>query len=117
MEEKSQIKNILSGIVKLVTDLQYFFHKDFIKENYYKHFGVSLPIAFLGMVLGILYFDLDDVGLFFQLFMGWFALFAVNGIREAILHYKFGAPFSWTDVRFGGYGGIVGAYLAQWICG
>ncbi len=27
------------GILKFITDLRFFFHKDFIRENYYLHFS------------------------------------------------------------------------------
>lgn len=104
------------GILKFFTDLKYFFSKDFFKERYYLHFSLSIPISF-GIVLFFREFMyLGDTPVWFQLFIGGAALFAINGIREAILeNEEKGIKFSWSDIFFGTYGGIVGAWLVTLI--
>jgi len=112
MKEKSPLENLLRGILKFVTDLQYIFHKDFIKENYYKHFGYSLPLTFVCICIGLWLFDLQDTGAL-PTILGGFGAFAFNGIRESILEEEYDAPFSWTDINIGGRGGTLGGFLAS----
>lgn len=106
---------VLKGILSYFTSLKLFFSKDFIKENYYKHFGYSIVIGFFLILFFREFLYLDTTPLYFNLFVGGFALFTINGLREGKLEDKYGAPFSWNDVFFGSYGGILGAYLCTLI--
>ncbi len=104
-------KQALVGLSFLITDLRFFFHKDFIKENYYLHFFLSVLISF-GLVSFFREFMyLADTPLLFNLFIGGFALFCINGVREIIVETR-EVPFSWTDINFGFWGGVLGAWLS-----
>ena len=103
---------VIKGLKKYVTDIKYFFSKDFKTENYYKHFFYSLVLSFGMVLLFLKFFHLSETAIWFQLFIGGFGAYFVNWVREEILREKFDAIFSWTDVNMGSYGGIVGAALS-----
>lgn len=104
------LKKALVGLLFFITDLRFFFHKDFFKENYYLHFILSVLISFGIVLFAREYMYLVDTALWFQLFIGGFAAFFINGVREIVVETR-EVPFSWTDINFGTYGGIVGAFL------
>ena len=105
----------LSGLLKFllpgITSVQYFFTKDFIKERYYLHLLVSLVLTFISMRLLFLYFSLGDTPTAFIIFIGWFGAYLVNWVREWYYAKYHEAPFSFTDIIFGGYGGILGSII------
>ena len=103
---------IWGNIKKYLTDTAKIFTKDFIKQNYYKHLLYSLVLTFFSMWFLLLHADLADTGMVFQLFVGGFGAWVVNFVREWYYGKKYNAPFDFTDINFGSYGGILGALLA-----
>jgi hypothetical protein len=104
------------GIIKFFSDMKFFFSKDFIKENYHKHFGYSLVLTIPCLWFMITYMYLGDTPFGFQAFVCGFGARAVNFVREWYYGKKYGAPMSWEDINFGTYGGllapiILGAFL------
>lgn len=100
-------KNVLKGLLKYITDTKYIFKKDFIKENYYKHLGytflIFLPIAFIfSFYLGIL-----ETPILYQSFIYGFLGWILNFFRENYKYKKYEAPFSFTDINMGSYGGVL----------
>jgi hypothetical protein len=105
------VVKVLKMILEYITNVQYFFKKEFITERYWKHFTYSLVFLFFITWLFHLYVDLADTGLFFKLFISGFLAFLGNFWREVYLKDKGVSKFSWGDVHFGSYGGIVGALI------
>lgn len=103
---------IWGNIKKYLTDTTKTFTKDFITQNYYKHLLYSLVLTFFSMWLLLLHADLANTGMPFQLFVGGFGAYIVNWLRERHYAKKYNAPFDYTDINFGSYGGILGALLA-----
>lgn len=103
---------IWENIKKYLTDTTKFFTKDFITQQYHKHFLYSLVLTFFSVWFLLLNADLADTGIFFQLFVGGFGAWVVNFLRERYYTKKYNAPFDFTDINFGSYGGIIGALLA-----
>jgi hypothetical protein len=101
-----------NNIKNYVSSLKYFFTKDFITENYYKHFLYSLVLTFFSIWFLLQHAHLADTGMPFQLFIGGFGAYAVNFVREWYYAKFKGAPWSFIDLNFGSYGGIIGALLA-----
>jgi hypothetical protein len=101
-----------NNIKKYLTDTTKIFNKAFIKENYYKHLLYSLVLTFFAMWFLLLHADLADTGMPFQLFVGGFGAYGVNFVREWYYGIKYKAPFDFTDLNMGSYGGILGALLA-----
>ena len=60
----------------------------------------------------ILFFDLDDVGVLFQLFVGGFGAYVVNWVREWVRGKLYGIEWDQVDIHMGSYGGILGAAIA-----
>lgn len=106
---------VVKGILNYFVSLKFLFSKDFIKENYYKHFGYSVLISFFLILFLREFCYLNTTPLLFNLFIGGFTLFIINGVRESKLEDKYGAPFSWNDIFFGAHGGVLGAYLCTLI--
>lgn len=104
----SLLKNAL---LPVITNLKYFFHKDFIKENYISHFGVSLVLTFLSIHLLTMYCYLGITPILFQLVIGYLGAYIVNYLREFYYNKIKGYPFSYIDVIFGGYGGFTGTSI------
>ena len=100
------------GIVKFFTDMKFFFTKDFIKENYCKHFLYSLVLTIPSIWFAYEYMYLKDTGIGFTIFLGGFGARAVNFCKEWYHGIKYKAPWSWEDINFGTYGGIIGAIIA-----
>lgn len=103
----SGFQTVAKGIVKYITDLKYFCKQDFFLENYYKHLIYSMVISYLGA----LFFSDTQTDKFLMLFLGGFILYGINYIREWLNAKILLAPFSWTDINFGSYGGIVGVII------
>jgi hypothetical protein len=101
-----------NNIKKYLTDTTKIFSKDFVKQNYHKHLGYSLVLTFFSMWLLLSYAHLAETGMPFQLFIGGFGAYAVNFVREWYYGIKYGAPWDFTDLNMGSYGGIIGALLA-----
>ena len=101
-----------SNIKKYLTDTTKIFSKDFVKQNYHKHLGYSLVLTFFSMWFLLTYAHLADTGMPFQLFVGGFGAYGVNFVREWYYGIKYGAPWDFTDLNMGSYGGIIGALLA-----
>lgn len=100
------------GIVKFFSDMQFFFTKDFIKQNYHKHFLYSLVLTIPSIWFAYEYMYLRDTGIGFTIFLGGFGARAVNFAREWYYGIRYKAPWSWEDINFGTYGGIIGAIIA-----
>jgi hypothetical protein len=103
------------GIIKFFTDMQFFFKPDFIKENYHKHIGYSLVLTIPCILFMLNFMHLADTPTLFIIFIGGFGARAVNFVREGYLMDKYGSRFSWEDINFGTYGGIIGAIISIWI--
>ena len=114
------LPEIKNWIKIYITGFRYFFHKDFIKENYYKHFLYSILIGFLLLSPLCLLESFRETQLIFKTILGGILLYAINWIREDNKRIKYKAPFSQLDVNFGSYGGIISAILIQtilWLAG
>ncbi len=68
-------------------------------------------ISFFLVAFARSFMYLGDTPLWFNLFIGGFAMFCANWVRETIVESE-EVPFSWTDVNMGTYAGILGAYLS-----
>ncbi len=101
-----------NNIKKYLTDTTKIFSKDFVKQNYHKHLGYSLVLTFFAMWFLLTHAHLADTGMPFQLFVGGFGAYGVNFVREWYYGIKYGAPWDFTDLNMGSYGGIIGALLA-----
>jgi hypothetical protein len=101
-----------NNIKKYLTDTTKIFSKDFVKQNYHKHLGYSLVLTFFAMWFLLAHANLADTGMPFQLFVGGFGAYGVNFVREWYYGIKYGAPWDFTDLNMGSYGGIIGALLA-----
>jgi hypothetical protein len=101
-----------NGIIKFFTDIKFFFTKDFIKENYHKHFLYSLVLTIPSIWFMYEYMQLKDTGIGFTIFIGGFGSRGVNFVREWYYGMKYKASWSWEDINFGTYGGIIGAIIA-----
>lgn len=98
----------LRAVKKYPSIIVYDFKK-FLTDDYYTdkndlHFMVSFALTSICMILMLL-LNVINVSLFI-IFIGWFGAFFFNGIREWFLGLTKRAPFDWSDVRFGGYGGL-----------
>ena len=100
------------GIIKFFTDMKFFLTKDFIKQNYHKHFLYSLVLTIPCILLMLNFMHLADTPILFQVFVGGFGARGVNFLKEWFHGKKYGAPWSWEDINFGTYGGILGASIA-----
>jgi uncharacterized membrane protein len=99
--------NMLKLLFFAVTTVKYFFKKEFIKENYYKHFFLSIGIVYVINRL----IDLTDTNLWFELIVGYGIGYGINFAREWFYAEFKEAKFSCEDVVFGGYGGLIGALI------
>jgi hypothetical protein len=99
-----RFKNYFLDIKKAFTPL-------FVKNNYHKHLGYSFVLTIPTIIFFMHYVDLADTGLFFQTFVGGFGAYFVNGVREWYYGKKYKAPWDWTDLNFGSYGGILGSLV------
>lgn len=100
------------GIIKFFSDMKFFFTKDFIKQNYYKHFLYSLVLTIPSIWFMYEYMHLKDTGIGFTIFVSAFGAKAVNWVREWYYGIKYKAPWSDEDINFGTYGGIIGGIIA-----
>lgn len=100
-------KFIIGGI----TALPKIFSKNFIKERYYLHIFVTLPIVLSIIRLGFLYFRFEDFPIGILLLAGWAIGYTINLIREGLLEYLGKAKFDWCDVHSGGYAGILATII------
>jgi hypothetical protein len=101
-----------NNIKKYLTDTTKIFSKDFVKQNYHKHLLYSLVLTFFAMWFLLAHANLADTGMPFQLFVGGFGAYGANFVREWYYGIKYGAPWDFTDLNMGSYGGIIGALLA-----
>ena len=104
-------KDLGRVVLKLFTTVKYFFHKDFIKENYYKHFGLTICIIFLLFIPLSFLESFRETQIVFKILFGGILGCAINWWREDTLQAKYNAPFSEEDVIFGTYGGILGGAI------
>jgi len=103
---------IKKNVIGYLTDIKYIFTKEFIPKNYHKHLGYSFVLTIPSILALIFLFDLDDVGVPFQLFVGGFGAYVVNFVREWHYGKKFNAPWDQVDIHMGSYGGILGSAVA-----
>lgn len=99
--------NMLKSLLFAVTTARHFFTRDFLNENYYKHFFLSIGIVYIINRL----IDLTDTPIWFELFVGYLIGYGINFAREWYYAKFKEAKFSWEDIIFGGHGGIVGALI------
>lgn len=127
MENKKKFKftcsicaDVWKGFLMYFTTSKYFFTEDFKTKNYYKHFLYSIGINTL-LILSLFFItNLAGTGIFFQLFLGGFLAYSYNFVREWWIASRYvdkdglGDPklFSFEDIIFGSYGGIVGSVIA-----
>lgn len=107
----SPFQSLLKNLLPVITNIRYFFTKDFIKENYYKHFLYSLGIIFPIIHLLIEYCYLGTTPVGFILFIGYLIMYTLNFLREWYYGKKYKTKWSFKDIIFGGYGGIIGTIL------
>jgi hypothetical protein len=100
------------NIKKYLTDTTKIFGKDFVKQNYHKHIGYSFVLTIPTIMFLMYYAHLADTGLFFQTSVGGFGAYGVNFVREWYYGIKYKAPFDFTDLNMGSYGGILGALVS-----
>lgn len=98
----------LSGGFKAITKV---FSKNFIKENYYLHFFISIIISFIVIRFMCVNMYLADTPIWFHILCGWAIGYVSNVVREGYLEDKGKAKFDWNDVHAGAYGGIVGSII------
>ena len=106
---------VKDGVLKYLTDTHYLFTAKFITNRYYLHLLCSFVLSFFSIWFLIAFTQLGQTPIWFQLFLGGFGAFGVNFGREMVYEELYGAPFDWTDVNFGSYGGVLGALLASCI--
>jgi hypothetical protein len=109
------LPEIKNWIKTYITGFRYFFHKDFIEENYIKHFLYSVLIGILLLSPLCLLESFRETQLIFKIIFSGTLLYAINWIREDNKRRKYKAPFSQLDINFGSYGGIISAILIQTI--
>jgi hypothetical protein len=107
----SAVPKLLKFLSGGITSIPKVFGKNFIKERYYLHFFVTLPIVLAIIRLGFLYFRFRDFPLPILILAGWTIGYTGNLIREGYLEDRGRAKFDWCDVHAGGYAGIVSAIL------
>ena len=103
------------GIKKFFSDMKFFFSKDFIKENYHKHFGYSLVLTIPCMWFMLNYMHLADTPFWFHIFIGGFGARGVNFCKEWYHGIKYKAPWSWEDINFGTYGGLLAPVILHYL--
>jgi hypothetical protein len=106
---------IKDGVLRYLTDTHYILTSKFITNRYYLHLLCSFVLSFFSIWFLIDSAHLGETPIWFQLFLGGFGAFGVNFLREMVYEEIYGAPFDWTDVNFGSYGGVLGALLATLI--
>jgi len=104
-------KDLWRVSVKLITTLKYFFHKDFIKQNYDKHFFYTREILiYLFIILSFLP-SFRETQMVFKVLLGFIIGGGINWFRETTLQAKYKAPFSEEDIIFGSYGGLTAGII------
>ena len=102
---------IKENLINYLTDTKKIFTPDFIQQNYHKHLGYSLVLTFFAIWLLFINAHLGDTGILFPIFVGAFGAYAVNFLREWYYGKKYNAPWDWTDLNMGSYGGILGTVI------
>ena len=100
-------KPVLKGLLKYITDIKYIFTKDFKKENYYKHLGCTFLIFLPFAIIFSFYLDILETPILYQSFIYGLLGWILNFFRENYKYKKYGAPFSFTDINMGSYGGVI----------
>jgi hypothetical protein len=103
------------GSIKFFSDMKFFFSKDFINENYYKHFGYSLVLTIPCLWIMLNYMHLADTPFAFHIFVCGFGARGVNFLKEWFHGKKYGAPWSWEDINFGTYGGLLAPVILHYL--
>ena len=103
---------IKKNVITYLTDIKFIKTPEFITRAYYKHLLWSFVLTIPSVLVLILFFDLDDVGVPFQLFVGGFGAYFVNGVREWVRGKLYGTEWDQVDIHMGSYGGILGAAIA-----
>jgi hypothetical protein len=103
------------GVIKFFSDMKFFFKKDFITQNYYKHFAYSIVLMIPCMWFMLNYMHLADTPFAFQVFVSGFGAKAINWVREWYYGIKYKAPWSDEDINFGTYGGIIAGIIGALI--
>ena len=99
------------NFLRYITNTKKIFTPDFIKQNYYKHFGYSLVLTFFAIWFLFEFAYLGDTGSLFPIFVGGFGAYGVNFLREWYYGKFHDAPWDGVDLDMGSYGGILGAIL------
>lgn len=90
-----------------ITNIKYFFKKEFISERYILHFFLSMPF-----VLPFILLNINKIEWWGLLLLSYFGAYTINWCREAYYEKFHEAPFSYVDVIFGGYGGFTIALIS-----
>jgi len=105
-------KMLKQDLLSYFTDLKYFFKKEFIKKNYWKHFFLMFFTVVLSMPF--LFFKMH----FYQLpfivavvICGGFG-YLTNFIYEWFMAIYKECLFDFKDVKFGSYGALIGGAVA-----
>jgi hypothetical protein len=104
---------IVNNVKNYILDIKKIFTPQFETENYYKHLEYSALIAFPWILFLLRFAHLAGTGYIFPIVIGGFSLYAVNFFREWYCGIKYKAPWDWTDLNMGSYGGILGAIFAM----
>jgi len=107
--------SIKDGILRYLTDTHYVLTSKFITNRYYLHLLCSFVLSFFAIWFLIDFAYLGETPIGFQLFVGGFGAYGANYLREWYYGMKCNAPFDWTDINFGSYGGVLGVLLATLI--
>ena len=102
---------IKKNVIAYFTDIKFIKTHEFITRAYDKHLLWSFALTIPCMLLLIFFFDLDDVGVPFQLFVGGFGAYVVNWVREWVRGKLYGIEWDQVDIHMGSYGGILGAAI------
>jgi hypothetical protein len=102
---------IKKNVITYFTDIKFITTPEFITKAYNKHLLWSFVLTIPSMLLLIFFFDLDDVGVPFQLFVGGFGAYSFNFLREWVRRKFYGIEWDQVDIHMGSYGGILGAAI------
>lgn len=105
---------VLNNLWNYISGVKYIFTKKFIEQRYYLHLFISMCINILIIQYMILHVDLNDIGLFWQMFLSGFIAYIYNYAREWYLAKQGRARFDIYDVFMGSYGGILSVIILEY---
>lgn len=109
----SMIESLISVIIDPFMSIPTIFKwKNFIEENYYKHFFYTILIVFIPLFLLLQFTNFyHHTPEFLYPFIGYMVGYTVNHLKEGRDLIKFKSPWDWNDVYAGAFGGCVAGLL------